>query len=118
MENQIQGIRDSLSVQANLAPHLVKELDKFIRVETYNDSNFTENNIMELYEEGKKNLAKISQPSIQFDVDVVDFLSIIECQHTWDKLVLGDIVLLENKNIGFSYYVRLVGYEHSPTNPP
>lgn len=116
VENQIQGIRDSLSVQANLAPHLVKELDKFIRVEAYNDSNFTENNIMELYEEGKKNLAKISQPSIQFDVDVVDFLSIVECQHTWDKLVLGDIVLLENKNIGFSYYVRLVGYEHSPDN--
>jgi hypothetical protein len=114
VESQIQGIRDSLSVQANLAPHLVKELDKFIRVETYNDSNFTENNIEELYEEGKKNLAKISQPSIQFDVDVVDFLSIVECQHTWDKLVLGDIVLLENKNIGFSYYVRLVGYEHSP----
>ena len=40
------------------------------------------NNIAELYEEGKKMLAKISQPQIQFDVDVVDFLSIVEC-HMW-----------------------------------
>ncbi|NMA68154.1 MAG: hypothetical protein GX958_01900, partial [Desulfitobacterium sp.] len=125
IDNQ-QGVIDGIKQQmadlqyvldinnpANFTAEQLKELDKFIRIETYNDSNYTENNIAELYEEGKKMLAKISQPQIQFDVDVVDFLSIVECQHVWKKFILGDIITLEHKELGFDFEVRLVGYEHN-----
>ena len=118
IKQQISDLQYALNMNnpLNFTTEQLKELDKFIRVETYNNTNYTEHNITELYEEGKKILARISQPKIQFDVDVVDFLSVVECQHVWKKFVLGDIVTLEHRELGFDYEVRLVGYEHDYEN--
>lgn len=115
IESQIKSLQGELDMSSitNFTEEQIKELDKFIKVETFNDSNYTEHNIQELYDEGKKILARISQPPIQFDMDVADFLSIVECQHVWDKFVEGDIVTIEHQKIGFNFDVRLVGYEHS-----
>jgi len=112
IRQQIIDLQNELSMSANFTEELIQELDKFIRVETYINTDYTENNVEELLEEGQKILNRISQPQIQFDVDVVDFLNVVECQHVWDKFVLGDIVTLEYQEIGFNYDVRLVGYEH------
>lgn len=115
IESELKVLQDELSVlnSTNFTTEQLKELDKFIKVDIYNNSDYTENNIQELYDEGKKILNKASQPKIQFEVDVIDFLSLVECQHIWDKFTLGDIVTLEHKAIGFNYDVRLVGYEYN-----
>lgn len=117
---QIESLNtDILTIQSNLnlniffTNDLLKELDRYIKVETYNDSSYTENNIQELYEEGQKLLSRISTPNIQFNLDVVDFLQLVEAQHIWNKFILGDIVNLSHKDIKFEYEVRLVGYVHN-----
>lgn len=75
IESQINSLQSELDMSSstNFTEEQIKELDKFIKVETFNDSNYTEHNIQELYNEGVKILARISQPPIQFDMDVVDF---------------------------------------------
>ena len=115
IESELKVLQGELSISnsTNFTDEQLKELDKFIKVDIYNNSDYTENNIQELYDEGKKILGKASQPKIQFEVDVIDFLSLVECQHIWDKFTLGDIVTLEHRAIGFNYDVRLVGYEYS-----
>ena len=110
----INTLRQDIDLSNHLTKEHLRELDPFIREDEFSDTNYTEDNIDELLEEGKKILARVSYPRIQFDVDVYDFLSLVEGQHMWDKLVLGDLVTLEHEELGLDFEVRLVGYEHSP----
>lgn len=118
--NIVHSNINNLSIDISLNNHLTeaqaRELDTFIREDEYSDGNYTENNLQELLEEGKKILNKISYPNLQFDVEVEDFLSLIEGRHIWDKFVLGDLITLEHEELGFNYEVRLVGYTHNPDN--
>lgn len=112
IENSIANLRSQVKSENNFTQEQLEELDYFIKEETYSDSNYTEENVEELYEKGQEILNKISQPPIEFSMDIVDFLSIVECQHDWDKLVLGDIVTIQHESLGVDIQVRLVGYSH------
>lgn len=118
--NGVYGSINSLNVDISLNNHLTeaqaRELDPFIREEEYNDSNYSEENLQELFDDGKKMLSRISYPSLQFNVDVEDFLSLMEGQHMWDRFTLGDLINLEHEEIGFNYEVRLIGYIHNPNS--
>lgn len=114
----IEGNINSIAVDTDMTAHFTeaqaRELDSFIREDTFMDSNYTEDNLDELLAEGKKILNRISQPAIQFNVSSVDFLSVVECQHEWSKFVLGDKINLFHRELNFDYEVRLVGYSHNP----
>ena len=112
IETNIRDIATSTSLKNHFTDAQARELDSFIREDIFQDSNYTEDNIDELLEEGKKILNKISQPAIQFSCSVVDFLSSVECQHSWSKFVLGDKISLYHKDLKFDYEVRFIGYTH------
>lgn len=116
--NTVHTNINTLKSQINKSNHFteeqLKELDVFIREDEYSDSNYTEDNLEELLESGKKVLKKISYPTLQFNVDVDDFLSLVEAQHIWDKFILGDLINLEHEELNFDIQVRLVGYTHNP----
>lgn len=121
VKNQINTIHSNINTlksQIDKSNHFtqdqLKELDVFIREDEFSDSNYTEDNLEELLESGKRVLAKISYPTLQFDVNVEDFLNLVEAQHIWDKFVLGDLITLEHEELGFDIQVRLVGYTHNP----
>lgn len=116
--NSVYSSIDDLNIDISLNNHLTeiqaRELDPFIREDEYSDSNYSEENLQELFDDGKNVLNRISHPSLQFNVDVEDFLNLVEGQHVWDRLILGDLVNLEHEEIGFNYEVRLIGYVHNP----
>lgn len=114
VRNKINNLSVDVSLNNHLTSEEIKELDPFIREDEFSDSNYTEDNLEELLLEGKKILNKISYPNIQFNVDVVSFLDLVEAQHIWDKFVLGDLVTLVHEELNFDYEVRLVGYTHAP----
>lgn len=114
--NNINTLKSQINKSNHFTQEQLKELDVFIREDEFSDSNYTEDNLEELLESGKKVLAKISYPTLQFNVDVEDFLSLVEGQHMWDKFILGDLVTLEHEELGFDIQVRLVGYTHNPDN--
>jgi len=93
---------------------LVEEFDNFIKETTWEDNNYVL--ATDLLEAGKKKLLKLSTPSLVFEIDVIDFLSVVECQHDWHKLVLGDIVSIEFSKFDVDIEVRLVGYTHNPSS--
>lgn len=118
INENIRNLQGNLSMSSkdNFTDEELTELDSFIKVDTFRDSNYTEHNLEEFRDEGIRQLDRISQPRIQFEIGVVDFLSLIQCQHVWRKFVLGDIVTLEHKEMGIRLKVRLVGYEHDAEN--
>ncbi len=109
----INNLRNQIKLENNFTPDLLDEFDTFIREDTLNDSAYTEDNLHEFLEEGEKTLAKISQPPIDFEIDSVDFLNLVECQHDWDKIVNGDIVNIIHGGLGVNTEMRLVGYIHN-----
>jgi len=92
---------------------LVEEFDFFIKQETWEDNNYVE--ATDLLDAGKKKLLKLSTPPLIFEIEVINFLNVVECQHDWEKLVLGDIVSIEFSKFDVDIEVRLVGYTHSPS---
>ena len=109
----MEVLRLSITQIPEMTQELLNELDPFIREEIFTDGNYTLDNLEELQTEGEKILSRISQPSIQFNTSVVDFLSVAECHHSWPKFALGSKVRLSHEALNFDFSVRMVGYSHS-----
>ena len=111
-ENKIALLKEEIKKENHFSEEDLQLLDSFIKEEVYSNSDYREDQLQELYEFGEEKLSKISSPSIEFDIDVVDFLTLIKGQSEWHKFNVGDIVRIKNSTLGFNQLVRLVGYTH------
>lgn len=91
---------------------LLNELDNFIREDDWSNENYT--NAESLYKASRLILNDWSQPPIEFEIDMVDFLSCVDCQEDWDKLSLGDFVTVYISNLDAHYEMRIVSYVYNP----
>lgn len=113
---KIDEIREEMKIDKHFTSEQLSIIDDFIKEDTYTNSDYTEENLQELYDFGIKTLERVSTPAIDFDIDIVDFFSLLEYQTEWHKFRLGDIVRVKNDELDFNYLVRLVGIEHEPDN--
>ena len=95
----------------NFTANNLIELDFFIREKTLSDSTYE--TVEDLYDEAINQLLKISNPPISFNIDVVDFLQIVEGKVDSSKLILGNLVYISFDKFGIDIQVRLVGYSHN-----
>lgn len=111
INEDIKTLQNLISKKNNFTKEQLDELDFYIKQDTWQNDNiyYAE----ELLQEGKKALNKINQPTIEYsNVGVVDFLKIIEYQHDWNKLSLGDFVTINYEKFGADLTLRLVEYTH------
>jgi len=108
------SISKSDSVPPNFTTDQLIELDSFVKESTWSDTAYE--NEEDLYAEGLIQLAKVSTPPLKFDLDVVDFLRIVEGKVDKNKVILGDLVNIEFTKFDLDMEVRLVGYVHNPEN--
>jgi hypothetical protein len=117
VNSSIETLQNTIAAETYLTTAQLEELDPFIKYETYSDSSYVEETKDELLEYGLEMLNQISQPSYEFNIDSVDFLSVLEAQHDWEKLVVGDIVNLRHTKINdMIVEVRLVHYQYQITD--
>lgn len=91
---------------------LMKEMEPFIRDAVYQSDSIEDSD--DLYTEGLKILSQISKPRIQFEMALVDFLSMVEFDHAWSLATLGQILRIESKDTGFIDNIILLRYTHNP----
>lgn len=106
----IEQIGADLALENNFTTAQLEERDLFIREGIFKNNDIIDED--DLLSEGIYNLSTLSQPAIEFKISVTDFLSIVEYQNQWDKLVLGDIVNIVHEKSGSIFEVRLIGYAH------
>ncbi|UNC92704.1 phage tail protein [Candidatus Contubernalis alkalaceticus] len=111
---EILNVRNYLKKENHFTPEQLAELDYFVREEVWQDSSIE--NAEDLFNEGKIKLQKLSQPKIQFSIDSIDFLQILEKNLDKSKLILGDLINICFKKFGIDIKVRLVGYIHDYDN--
>lgn len=116
IQTNVSNLGNDLSMNTHFTEEQLNDLDPFIHDGDYSDNNYTEENLSELLEDGKKVLARVSYPKVQYTIEVEDFLSLVEGQHFRSKFVLGDLINLGDKDLDIDLELRLVGYVHNPTN--
>lgn len=113
INNNIETLQQTISKENNFTTEQLAELDDYIHQNTWTNDNITDESI--LYEKGLEAFSKVNQPTIEYSVNVVDFLKVIEYQYFWDKLSLGDFITI-NYKYGEDITLRLVSYTHDYNN--
>jgi len=106
IENQITALQSTLSIENNFTADQILERNLFIIEKEATNSNYT--NASDLYEYGKKEFEKICKPEISIKLDIVNFLEVLEMQHLWDKLVLGDFCTVYYPPLNISIKARII----------
>jgi hypothetical protein len=115
VNTNISDLKIEISKENNFTSDQLKELDCFVKEQTWRDNNYYDVN--ELYADGKTMLQRLNQPPLEFEIDIVDLFSILECQHDWDRIKIGTLINIEYNKFGISEIpVRLIGYDHSDNN--
>lgn len=110
VNNNINTLRNLLSVENNFTPEQIIERNRFIiEKEWKNDSN---NKPEELYKQGIKTFEKMREPQLIVDIDIVNFLEIIEEQRNWDKLNLADVVTIQYDKFNVNVKAKIIEIEY------
>ena len=107
IRNQQLEINKSLRFEENFTAEQLVELQCYTNAATYTNDNYTITNNMSyaqiqeqseaLYQDGLKKLGEISVPNYSFDMDVVNFLFLIQYKPFIEQICLGATVNAEVK---------------------
>lgn len=127
-KSELKTISLDLKFEKNFTTEQFKELSLFIIQETHQCTNFTVTDIMtdvekqevmeELMKYGEEQLARVSQPTYTFDIDVINFIRIAEFKHIIDQFELGcEITICIDRENDKYAKVMLLGYDVNLDNP-
>ena len=111
INGQITALQTTLSIENNFTPEQIQERNLFIIEKEATNNNYT--NAQDLYNYGVKEFEKICKPEISIKLDIVNFLEVLEMQHMWDKLVLGDFctVYYPLLNINIKARITIIDFD-------
>lgn len=91
---------------------LLEELECFIEEDTWNGSSYLTEDA--LYRAALEELKERQKPTIEFEVDVNDFLSSVKHPTGWNSVMkLGDFCWIDSNHFG-EVRLRLIEINHSP----
>lgn len=92
-DREIALLRNILHKTANFTKNQLEEMNDFIVEYEWADETLFDDE--DLYIEAEKKIYEMNRPKDIIEIDIVNFLEIVECQRDWDKLSMGDIVHIE-----------------------
>lgn len=104
--SQITALQSLLASSNNFTPDQLIELQRFVKEGTY--KNETCIDAEDLLKAGEEKFSEVKVPQLTMDIDVVNFLSVIEEQSKWDKLVLGDYITVRYERIGVKVKAKII----------
>jgi len=114
INGQITALQNTLSIENNFTPEQIQERNIYIIEKEATNSNYT--NAQDLYEYGLKEFEKICKPEISIKLDLINFLEVLEMQHMWDKLVLGDFCTVYYPPLNISIKARIINIDFDYEN--
>lgn len=104
-QNQILNLVSASKIDVHLGSLMV-ELNQFIIEKDYINDIITDDE--DLLKEGIEAFDHFREPKVKLDVDIVNFLSIVECQNDWSKLNLGDEILVKHDRLGINIKAKII----------
>jgi hypothetical protein len=114
INSDINALNNQVATENNFTVDQIKERNQFIIYDTFENQNYIVDT--DLYNDTKEKLEEISIPPIVANVSVVNFLEIIEEQHKWEKLVLGDTLTLSHDKLDISIQAQIAEIQYDYEN--
>lgn len=111
IEGDIDSLRVQVNIENNLTSEQLLELNQFIIEKEYHNDAIVDDE--DLLQDGIEAFRKFREPKINLNIDIVNFLSVVECQNDWDKLVLGDIVRVQHSRLGTDIRAKIIEINYS-----
>lgn len=109
--HKIDLYRAKIALENNFPSEQLKERKQFVIEKEWQDNNIIESEA--LLKEGLKVFDEYRQQKITVNIDVVNFLAMIEEQINWDKLVLADNFYIDHERLGFVYQAKITGINYN-----
>ena len=116
-------LKEVKKIDDDLYKGLLTELnDNFVKEDIMENNHYTRETILTLKEDMERELSRMCTPTIEFSIDVKDFLSERSTKHWKGKLNLGDVFRLDMTEFDkysslldtYLLELRLIGYTHDP----
>lgn len=104
--SNINALGTLLSMENNFTPQQRQELNQFIIEREWADENYVDP--ADLYNTARQKLAEMNSPQIVVRIDIVDFTQIVETQHDWGKLNLGDTIYIHHERFNISVKAKII----------
>ncbi|EML6324848.1 phage tail protein [Bacillus cereus] len=111
VEDELYEMRDSLSLEYNFEPHLIEERNLYIIEKEWSDDRITDPE--ELYQAGKEAFKTLREPTMVINIDIVNLLEIVDEQHNWDKVRLGDKIRIAYPQMGINTLATIIGVNYN-----
>lgn len=105
VQTNINNLQSDLSVENNFTAEQINEWDNFIISRTYRNDNCV--TAQQLMDAAKKEFDKYKSPPPVIQMNIVNFLEVVEAQRDWNKLVIGDIINIKYERLGINIQAKL-----------
>lgn len=99
-------VNDGFFADEEEAKATLKEREQFIIEKTITNEYISDRR--QLYEWGVEEFAKIAVPQLRVEMSVIDFINLVEVEHLWDKLRLGDTVKIYREDLGIDVKAEIM----------
>ncbi|MEH7790402.1 phage tail protein [Bacillus pumilus] len=107
IHDQIEQLRNKLDMDSYLGEKLSIELSKFVHEDEWTNENIFD--VTELYEKSYEELDKRKSPPIDIKTNIINFYNALSEKEYWDRVSLGDIVRVQDKQFATEYKATLTG---------
>lgn len=110
IQAEINSLRSQTKIESHLSGKLLLELNRFIVVKVYTNDIIIEDE--DLLEEGIEVFEKYRQPQVSLSMNIYNFLNNIESQNDYDKLGLGDTVVIYSERLDVDIKAKIIEVEY------
>ncbi|WP_063565479.1 phage tail protein [Paenibacillus sp. O199] len=107
VQSQISNLKNILDSDNNFTDEQLTELKDYVIEKEFSDDVYIDEK--DLYEAAQEKFKELQIPELSVEVDIVNFLEIIEEQRNWKKLNLGDFINIKYEPLGKALTARIIG---------
>ena len=107
----ISELRYLISIENNFTESEIEERSLFIIEKEWIDQNY--DNAEDLYADALIKFEELSSPKTVINIDIVNFLEIVEENKNWEKLNLGDLVTVFYEDLDIDVQAKIVEIEYN-----
>ncbi|PZT57506.1 phage tail protein [Paenibacillus silvae] len=105
VQNRTKALQVLLDSENNFTNEQLQELNYFVIEREFNDDVYIDE--QDLYDAALEKFKELQVPQLAVEIDIVNFLEIIEEQRNWKKLNLGDFVNVKYEPLGIELTARI-----------
>ncbi|WP_180287012.1 phage tail protein [Paenibacillus sp. LK1] len=110
VQSQISSLKNILDSQNNFTNEQLTELKNYVIQGEFSDDVYIDEK--DLYEAAQDKFKELQIPELSVEVDIVNFLEIIEEQRNWKKLNLGDYINIKYEPLGIALEARIIEIDY------